>query len=173
MAHGTIMGGFRTTPDARTQHTQQRDAVPNADLSLPRLCSSEFSPGRTPPAPCPMAACTLAEHSTIHALLQLLLLRRPPLPQARPHLLGAGGQLDTGDAGIGVVGHDDGVVTGGAGQGAAVAGLLQGQTGGGRVRWYLPRPSENTSQHQSRTKNCLPPPPRCTQWYPQASRPGA
>lgn len=47
---------------------------------------------------------------------------------ASAHLLGAGGQLHTGDAGIGVVGHDDGVVTGGAGQGTAVTGLLRSAT---------------------------------------------
>lgn len=41
------------------------------------------------------------------------------------YLLGARGQLDAGDAGVGVVRHHDGVVTRAAGQGAAVARFLQ------------------------------------------------
>merc|ERR1719205_234 len=39
-------------------------------------------------------------------------------------LLGAGGELDPGPLGVGVVGDHDGVVAGGAGDTAAVAGLL-------------------------------------------------
>mmetsp|Transcript_38741 Transcript_38741/g.84285 ORF Transcript_38741/g.84285 Transcript_38741/m.84285 type:complete len:269 (+) Transcript_38741:107-913(+) len=38
-------------------------------------------------------------------------------------LLGAGGELDAGDVSVGVVGHDDGVVAGGAGEAAAVTHL--------------------------------------------------
>lgn len=45
-------------------------------------------------------------------------------PAGWARLLGARGQLDAGDAGVGVVRHDDGVVARAAGQAAAVARLL-------------------------------------------------
>jgi hypothetical protein len=43
----------------------------------------------------------------------------------RDDLLGAGGELQAGDAVVGVVGDDEAVVAGGAGEGAAVTGFLQ------------------------------------------------
>ena len=86
-----------TSPASARPHT-----LSSASSAFP-LCSS-------PPAP----------------LLQYLpaCITSPPAilrPPCTPHLLGARGQLDAGDAGIGVVGHNDGVVARAARQGAAVA----------------------------------------------------
>ena len=62
-------------------------------------------------------------------------------------LLGAGGQLDPGPLGVGVVGDHDGVVAGGTGDTATVAGLLL-QVGDDGTLGHLEKPEENGLQNK-------------------------
>lgn len=100
----------QTCAAAKQQHRASGSSAP-PPLSLSQPCQPPLPPTLPPPPPPrqpPNQPCPSPHPLTPHTT----------------HLLGARGQLDAGDASVGVVRHHDGIVAGAARKAAAVARLL-------------------------------------------------